>query len=118
MIEQFDSDNVPIKEEVVVSTKKRPKPCEDPLPNPFPLPKNFRPDVELALSSGKMTNETRTAYINQVGSAIFGYKRYPDKEELVHVADAIVKKYPFLESPLPGGSKTVSVHGEYSLHIT
>ena len=65
----------PINEEVVTTLKtKRPKPHEDPLPDPFPLPKIFQSDVELTLRSGKMTNETRTAFINQLGSAILGYK--------------------------------------------
>ena len=110
VMEQFDEDILPAKEEIVATKRKRlMKPPEPPLPDPFPLPQNFRPDVELALRSGKMTTDTRRAYMSQVASAIFGYKRYPLREEFMRVAGEIVKKYPFLESPMPGGSKTVSV---------
>lgn len=102
-MEQFDEDILPAREEIVTTKRKRlVKPAEPPLPDPFPLPQNFRPDVELALRSGKMTTDTRRAYMSQVASAIFGYKRYPLREEFMRVAGEIVKKYPFLESPMPG----------------
>ena len=83
-MEQFDEDILPAKEEIVTTKQKRlVKPPEPPLPDPFPLPQNFRPDVELALRAGKMTTDTRRAYMSQVASAIFGYKRYPLREEFV-----------------------------------
>ena len=96
--------------------KKTMKPIEPPLPDPFPLPQNFRPDVELALKSGNMTTNTRKAYLSQVASAIFGYKKYPIREEFMRVADQIIRRYPFLQSPMPGGSKTVSDLLTYSTH--
>ena len=88
--------------------KKIIKPNEPPLPDPFPLPQNFRPDVELALKSGNMTANTRKTYLSQVASAIFGFKKYPSREEFMRVADQITRMYPFLQSPLPNGSKIVS----------
>ena len=109
-MEQFDEDILPAKEEIVTTKRKcLVKPPEPRLPDPFPLPQNFRPDVELALRAGKMTTDTRRAYMSQVASAIFGYKRYPLREEFMRVAGEIVKKYHFLESTMTGGSKTVSI---------
>ena len=87
-----DEDTVPGKVEEVTSVKhirKKSKLKEEPLPDPFVLPENYRPDVEVALKSGKM-------------------KRYPTREEFLRVALDVVRRYPFLESPVPGSSKTVS----------
>ena len=41
-----------------------------PLRNPFPLPKNFRSDVELALHTGKMTKETNAGFLSSIASAM------------------------------------------------
>jgi len=48
-----------------------------PLPDPFELPKNYRPDIELVLKSGKMTTDTNKAFLSTVAAAMFAYKRYP-----------------------------------------
>jgi hypothetical protein len=45
---------------------------EAPLPHPFPLPSNYRPEVELCLRSKKMT---AVALFSAVASAIFSFKR-------------------------------------------
>ena len=70
---------------------------ESPLPNPFELPKNFRPDVAAALETRQMNRETTTAFISTVASSIFRYKKYPTTEELTDVARSIVEKYPFMK---------------------
>ena len=44
------------------------KPIEPPLADPFPVPQNFHPDVELALKS----------YLSQVVSVIFGFRKVSD----------------------------------------
>ena len=80
---------------------------EEPLPDPFILPQNHRPDVELALKSGRMTAETRRAYITKVAGSIFSHKRYPTREEFQRIAIDMVRRYPFLQSPVPGSTKTV-----------
>ena len=49
---------------------------EKPLPHPFPLPANYRPEVELCLKSGKMTTEARKHFLSAIASAIFSFKRY------------------------------------------
>lgn len=60
----IDKDILPAKEETVTTKRKRlVKPTEPPLPDPF---QNFRPDVEMALRSGKMTTDTCRAYMSQV----------------------------------------------------
>ena len=55
-----------------VSIKK----AEKPLPYPFPLPSNYRPEVEVCLKTGKMTKEARRHFISAIASAMFSYKRY------------------------------------------
>lgn len=91
-------------------TKKRFLKTEDddvPLPDPFPLPKHYRMDVETALKSGKMNRQTRSAFFSSIASAILQYKRYPDKEDYIIVAHSIISKYPFFKTP--GGANYVSV---------
>lgn len=63
---------------------------------PFPLPKNFRPDVEIALKAGKMTNETRKSFLSQIAGAIYTYKKYPSVNELESVCKEVIRIYPFL----------------------
>jgi len=69
-----------------------------PLPNPFPLPKNFRSDVAAALATGRMTSETDRQFLSDIASSIFKYKKYPTKEDLIDVANCIIAKYPFMKA--------------------
>ena len=110
MVEYYAEEDVPAKEEVVTTTKhKCIKPVEQPLLDPFPLPQNFCPDVELALKTDKMTATTSTAFYSQAAAALFGYKQYPSPEEFLRVAmDITKKKYPFLESLMQCGTEAVS----------
>lgn len=80
---------------------------ELPLPDPFPLPHHFTLEVELTLSSQKMTKETNALFLSAVASAMLSYKRFPTKEECTRVAKDIVSKYPFMK--LQNGSPTVSI---------
>ena len=70
-----------------------------PLPDPFELPKHFRPDVTSALASGKMTLETSRTFLTTVAGAMFTFKRYPTSDDYTNVARAICAKYPFMKSP-------------------
>ena len=85
-------------------TKRRrvQKSSEDkiPLPEPFPLPKHYRSDVETTLETGKMTAETTSAFITSIKGAILVYKKYPTGRDLEMVAKTIVRKYKFLASPV------------------
>ena len=71
-----------------------------PLPDPFELPKNYRPDVESALKSGKMTLDTNKAFLSTVAACMFSYKKYPTSDDYNNVARTIVQKYPFMKSPI------------------
>ena len=66
------------------------------LPDPFPLPINYRPDVEECLRAGKMTKTSRSSFFSSVAGAMFNYKRFPSHDEKVRVARQIESKYPFL----------------------
>lgn len=69
-----------------------------PLPDPFPLPKHYACDVEVALKRGKMSTTEKRRFLTEVASAMLRYKRYPSNEDRVCVARSIVEKYPFLKS--------------------
>ena len=91
---------------VIMPLYKQIQSSEKPLPDPFPLPHNFRTDVEVALKTGEMTRETTKSFFSTVAGSILTFKRYPTKEEFIRIATDIVRKYPFLRSST--GSPTVS----------
>ena len=70
-----------------------------PLPDTFPLTKHYRADVELALKSGSMTEDTTRAFLSCVAASMFTYKRYPTADDYRNVARVIIQKYPFMKSP-------------------
>ena len=70
-----------------------------PLPDPFPIPKHFSKDVEIALRDKKMSRESNRKFITSVASAILAFKRYPTASDYENVGRAIILKYPFLRSP-------------------
>ena len=45
-----------------------------PLPDPFLLPKFYRADVEVALKSSTMTEDTTRAFLSCVAASMFTYK--------------------------------------------
>ena len=61
-----------------------------PLPDPFPLPKHFGSEVEIALKSKTMTNATRQAFIAKVAAAMLCYKRYPISCDYENVGRCII----------------------------
>jgi len=103
--EEESSHSGVITPELLTPVTKRVKKIEKteddaiPLPDPFPLPKHYRSDVEVALKSKKMTTETRSCFILAVASAMLRYKRYPSRDDYVCVARAVLSQYPFLKSP-------------------
>ena len=99
----FNDDSQEQQEEEPVHKKPKFIKTEDdsiPLQDPFPLPKHFRGEVELALSSGKMTKETMSSFLSAVASAMLVFKRYPSKEDYICVARSVIKKYPFMSAPV------------------
>ena len=69
-----------------------------PLPDPFPLPKHFPQDVEVALKRKKLSSKEKQRFISEVASAMLRYKRYPSREDYLCVARSIVEKYRFFKS--------------------
>lgn len=69
-----------------------------PLPDPFPLPKYYPQDVEVALREKKMSSKVKRKFISEVSSAMLCYKRYPTKEDYLCVARTVVQAYPFFKS--------------------
>ncbi|XP_019855171.1 PREDICTED: uncharacterized protein LOC109584053 [Amphimedon queenslandica] len=94
--DDIDDPVLPVLSPAVIEVHEEEK-QEGPLPDPFPFPKNFSSEVELALSSQKMTKETTSAFLSQIASAMFFYKRKPTKEEYTRVAKDILLKYPFMK---------------------
>ena len=62
-----------------------------PLPDPFELPKHYRPDVEVDLKSGSMTEDTTRAFLSSVAASMFTYKRYPSADDYRNVARVILQ---------------------------
>ncbi len=83
-------------EYTLVCIKKSKEDSSKPLPDPFPLPLHYRPDVEACLKQGRMTTTAKAAYFSAVAGAMFQFKRFPSRDEKVCVAKQIVAKYPFL----------------------
>ena len=71
---------------------------EPPLPNPFPLPKNFPPMVALATKEKKLTSKARAKFVTTLANAIFMLKSYPTSRELEDVSLAAIKEWEFLGS--------------------
>ena len=82
-----------------------------PLPDPFPLPKHFRADVEVALKTEKMSSESRKSFISAIASAMLACKRYPSRDDYNNVAHTVCSKYKFLKSP--AGAPNVSIKNTY-----
>ena len=70
-----------------------------PLPYPFPIPKYYPCNVELALKSKQMTQEMTSKFISCVARAMLNYKCYPMSQDCNNVAQTVVDKYPQLISP-------------------
>lgn len=90
------------EDKIEVPCKKRSMKTEDdhtPLPDPYPLPKYYRADIEKALATGQLTKEVRSSFLSAVASSMLVFKRFPSRDDYVCVARTIIKKYPFLSSP-------------------
>ena len=70
-----------------------------PLPSPFPLPKHYSADVEVALRTNKMSTETTRRFVSSIAGTMLTYKRYPSQEDYRNVAQSVISRYPFLQSP-------------------
>ena len=86
--------NNPAKKRKIVKTEDD----STPLPDPFPLPKHFPQDVEVALKRKKLTSKEKQRFISEVASAMLRYKRYPSRDDYLCVARSVVEKYRFFQS--------------------
>ena len=68
-----------------------------PLPNPFPLPKHYGPNVEKALETKQFTKSDGIAFIGKIASAMLYYKQLPTAADYINVSQTILRKYPFLK---------------------
>lgn len=93
-----DKDEIPIKRfrQTVIKTDDD----SVPLPDPFPLPRHYRSDVEEAIVNRKMDRETTSALCTSVAAAMLVYKKYPATKEYEHVVKAIISKCSFMASPI------------------
>lgn len=82
----------------------------NPLPYPFPLPKHYRADVEVALTSKKMNTETTSAFLSSIASSMLVHKKYPTRNDYINVARTVVEKYDFMGTQFVEGTPYVSVY--------
>ena len=68
-----------------------------PLPDPFPLPKHHPRHLEVALESGKLSSKQKQSLISEVASCMLRFKRYPNRDDYICVAQAMLNKYPFFK---------------------
>ena len=71
---------------------------EDPLPKPFPLPRNFNSKIMEALEKKQLSGPPRKKFLATIAELMHTYKSYPTTKEYDDVACEIVKKWKFLAS--------------------
>ena len=87
-----------------------------PLPDPFPLPKHFPHDVEVALKRRKLSSSEKRRFISEVASAMLKL-RYPSREDYLCVARSIVATYPFQVILYVSNIKIVWVYSRLHLNV-
>lgn len=82
----------------LLSFQKKPKQVKDdtPLPDPFPLPMNFRRDIDEALAARKLSKKQTQYFITQIAYAMLRFKNCPTCE-VICVARSVIMKYPFFK---------------------
>ncbi len=68
------------------------------LPNPFPLPKHYPRQLEVALQSGNLTLKQKKNFVSEIASCMLRFKRYPDRDYYLCVAQTILRKYPIFKA--------------------
>ena len=94
------------------------------LPDLFPFPKYYRPDVEACLEAKRFADGARANFYSSIACAMFTYKRSLTSAEFVSIARELFEKYTLLASVGDGttfGSRTYiyliySVHRMYIVH--
>lgn len=70
-----------------------------PLPDPFPFPENYSPEITVALTNWLMPPKTLEKFVTAVARAAFALKCYPTSKELERVAIQAIEKWEFLRAP-------------------
>ena len=61
------------------------------LPSPFPFPKNFTPDVELAIKTKEVDRLARNSFISSILHSVYQYKKYPIERDYCNLS---MKEFP------------------------
>ena len=69
------------------------------IPNPFPIP-YFRKYTQANLDKELFTDEDRKYIVSVLGTMLLTYKDSISKHDCRVVAEALVRKYPFLKEPV------------------
>lgn len=102
---------------ITPQNKRRIEKCPDdavPLPNPFPLPKHYRAEVEASLNKKQLSSSERRQFVSSIAAAMLCYKRYPTSEDYQNIGSTIITAYPFMKSP--AGSPAVSAYMYACMH--
>ena len=86
------------------------------IPNPFPFPKHYTPDIEIGLQTNNLPPKLQAKLYTRIANVMFMYTKRPKTAEFQEVAKQIVHKYPFLVSPLDTEGH-VRLDFLYSMHI-
>ena len=102
-----------------ITEKKVEKSVDDniPLPDPYPLPKHFKTDVEFHLKQRRMSTHSRRVFLSDIAASMLAYKQYPSKDDYTNVALSVISKYPFLKAPKGSDSPHVS-HKTTNYYVT
>ena len=65
-----------------------------PLPNPYPLPKNYPYNLQKVLVDGQLSQKQKQKFLTELASSMLRYKRFPTRDDYVVVSMAIISKYP------------------------
>ena len=109
-----DENILPVKEEIVLSPPTKKLKIEHPtatfhishdkhtvkLPDPFPFPTNFPPEIMYALELKAMLPTQSRKFYGVIAWAVYAIKCYPTSSEYEQLGQQIIEKYPFLKSPV------------------
>ena len=71
------------------------------IPDPFPFPPHYNPELELGLIKLKSLQPKQFAkFMSRIANVMFLYIRYPTRREYERVGQQVIKEYPFLSSPM------------------
>ena len=68
------------------------------LPDPFPFPDNFTPEISLAMRNQIMPPRVLDKYITAVAREVFALKMYPTSKELERVSIQAIERWVFLQA--------------------